>query len=108
MAIFASLFLKKPMAYWLEAGEGRRAVRADQRFRPSLCRSAARARHGDQGRAPVRAALSLIRNPITFSETPVKDYRAPPLLGQNTREILASRLGYDDAKLDALKKREII
>jgi crotonobetainyl-CoA:carnitine CoA-transferase CaiB-like acyl-CoA transferase len=49
-----------------------------------------------------------MRNPITFSETPVKDYRAPPLLGQNTREILASRLGYDDARLDALKKREII
>jgi crotonobetainyl-CoA:carnitine CoA-transferase CaiB-like acyl-CoA transferase len=57
---------------------------------------------------PFEPALSLIRNPITFSETPVKDYRAPPLLGQNTREILASRLGYDDAKLDALKKREII
>jgi crotonobetainyl-CoA:carnitine CoA-transferase CaiB-like acyl-CoA transferase len=57
---------------------------------------------------PFEPALSLMRNPITFSGTPVKDYRAPPLLGQNTREILASRLGYDDAKLDALKKQEII
>ena len=30
---------------------------------------------------PFEPALSLIRNPITFSGTPVKDYRAPPLLG---------------------------
>jgi crotonobetainyl-CoA:carnitine CoA-transferase CaiB-like acyl-CoA transferase len=38
----------------------------------------------------------------------VKDYRAPPLLGQNTREVLASKLGYDDARLDGLKKHGII
>ncbi|MGZ3285370.1 MAG: CoA transferase, partial [Xanthobacteraceae bacterium] len=53
-------------------------------------------------------ALSLIRNPLTFSGTPVKDYRAPPLLGANTREVLGSQLGYDDAKLEALKKQGII
>jgi crotonobetainyl-CoA:carnitine CoA-transferase CaiB-like acyl-CoA transferase len=51
--------------------------------------------------------LSLIRNPITFSETPVREYRAPPLLGENTREVLA-RIGYDDTKLEALKKQGII
>ena len=57
---------------------------------------------------PFEPELSLIRNPITFSETPVKEYRAPPLLGQDTREVLASKLGYDDAKLAALKKQRII
>jgi crotonobetainyl-CoA:carnitine CoA-transferase CaiB-like acyl-CoA transferase len=57
---------------------------------------------------PFRHDLSLIRNAITFSETPVKDYRAPPLLGANTREVLAGRLGYDDAKLDALKQQRVI
>jgi crotonobetainyl-CoA:carnitine CoA-transferase CaiB-like acyl-CoA transferase len=110
MAIFAGLFLKKPMAYWLEelakAGvpcgpiNDFAQVFADRHVRERGMEI--KVEH------PFEAALSLIRNPITFSETPVKDYRAPPLLGQNTREILASRLGYDDAKLDALKKREII
>jgi hypothetical protein len=50
----------------------------------------------------------LIRNPITFSGTPVKDYRAPPLLGADTKDVLASKLGYDEAKLAALKKQGII
>ena len=110
MAIFAGLFLKKPMAYWLEelakAGvpcgpiNDFAQVFADRHVRERGMEI--KVEH------PFEPALSLIRNPITFSETPVKDYRAPPLLGQNTREVLASRLGYDDAKLDALKKREII
>ena len=52
-------------------------------------------------------ALSLIRNPLTFSGTPVKDYRAPPLLGANTKEVLTT-IGYDDAKMDGLKKQGII
>jgi crotonobetainyl-CoA:carnitine CoA-transferase CaiB-like acyl-CoA transferase len=32
----------------------------------------------------------------------------PPLLGENTREVLASKLGYDEAKLETLKKQRII
>jgi crotonobetainyl-CoA:carnitine CoA-transferase CaiB-like acyl-CoA transferase len=57
---------------------------------------------------PFEPDLSLIRNPITFSETPVRDYRAPPLLGENTKVVLVSKLGYDDAKLNSLKKQRII
>jgi crotonobetainyl-CoA:carnitine CoA-transferase CaiB-like acyl-CoA transferase len=57
---------------------------------------------------PFEPELSLIRNPLTFSGTPLKDYRAPPLLGADTRDVLASSLGYDDAKLDGLKKQGII
>jgi crotonobetainyl-CoA:carnitine CoA-transferase CaiB-like acyl-CoA transferase len=57
---------------------------------------------------PFEPSLSLIRNAITFSETPVKDYRAPPLLGHDTREVLASTLGYDEAKLEALKQQGVI
>ena len=57
---------------------------------------------------PFEHSLSLIRNPITFSETPVKDYRAPPLLGADTREVLTSELGYDDARLNALKRKGIV
>jgi crotonobetainyl-CoA:carnitine CoA-transferase CaiB-like acyl-CoA transferase len=38
----------------------------------------------------------------------VKDYRAPPLLGANTKEVLASKLGYDEKKLEALNQQGII
>jgi crotonobetainyl-CoA:carnitine CoA-transferase CaiB-like acyl-CoA transferase len=57
---------------------------------------------------PFEHSLSLIRNALTFSATPVKEYRHPPLLGEHTKEILSSKLGYDEAKLDALKKQGVI
>ena len=56
---------------------------------------------------PFEHALSLIRNPLTFSGTPIKEYRAPPLLGADTKDVLAS-IGYDDNKVDTLKKQGIV
>ena len=56
---------------------------------------------------PFESDFSLIRNAITFSGTPVKEYRAPPLLGANTNEVLAS-IGYDEAKVAGLKERKVI
>jgi crotonobetainyl-CoA:carnitine CoA-transferase CaiB-like acyl-CoA transferase len=56
---------------------------------------------------PLQHDLSLIRNAITFSGTPVKEYRAPPLLGADTRDVL-STIGYDDAKVEALKAQKIV
>jgi crotonobetainyl-CoA:carnitine CoA-transferase CaiB-like acyl-CoA transferase len=52
--------------------------------------------------------LSLIRNALTFSETPITEYRAPPLLGENTQEVLGGKLGYDAAKIASLKKQGVI
>jgi crotonobetainyl-CoA:carnitine CoA-transferase CaiB-like acyl-CoA transferase len=57
---------------------------------------------------PYEPQLSLIRNALTFSGTPVKEYRHPPRLGEHTKEVLSSKLGYDDAKLEALKAQKII
>jgi len=37
----------------------------------------------------------------------VTDYKAPPKLGEHTREVLAT-IGYDDAKLEALKQQKIV
>jgi crotonobetainyl-CoA:carnitine CoA-transferase CaiB-like acyl-CoA transferase len=110
MAIFAGLFLKKPVAYWLEElGKAGVPCGPINDFAQVFADRHVRERGMEiKVEHPFEPALSLIRNPITFSETPVTDYRAPPLLGQNTREVLASRLGYDDAKLDSLKKRQII
>ena len=37
----------------------------------------------------------------------MKEYRAPPLLGANTSEVLAG-IGYDEAKVKGLKERKVI
>ena len=37
----------------------------------------------------------------------MKDYRAPPLLGADTKDVLAT-IGYDDAKMEALKEQKIV
>ena len=57
---------------------------------------------------PFEHSLSLIRNALSFSGTPVKEYRYPPRLGEHTDEVLASQLGYDAGKIEALKKAGII
>jgi crotonobetainyl-CoA:carnitine CoA-transferase CaiB-like acyl-CoA transferase len=109
MAIFAGLFLKKPVAYWLDELEKAGVpcgpvndfaqVFADEHVRERGMEIKVKHRFEPK--------LSLIRNPIVFSETPVQDYRAPPLLGEHTREVLAT-IGYDEAKLDALKKQGVV
>ena len=57
---------------------------------------------------PFEPHLSLIRNALTFSETPVTAYRYPPLLGEHTHEVLASQLGYDADRLESLKQQGVI
>jgi crotonobetainyl-CoA:carnitine CoA-transferase CaiB-like acyl-CoA transferase len=52
--------------------------------------------------------VDVIANPVRLSETPA-DYRLPaPLLGEHTDEILSERLGFDAAKLAALRKSGVI
>ena len=75
--------------------------------RCSTIRTCSRAACGSRSTTPCEPDLSLIRNAITFSGTPVKDYRAPPLLGADTKDVLAT-IGYDDAKVEALKAQKIV
>lgn len=57
---------------------------------------------------PLHKSLSLIANPIRFSDTPVRDYAAPPMLGQDTAAVLRDRLGLDDAAIGALREQGAI
>jgi len=52
--------------------------------------------------------IRLLANPMRLSKTPVTDYPAPPLLGQHTREVLATVLGLDAAQLDNLAQKHVI
>ncbi|TAK66786.1 MAG: CoA transferase [Betaproteobacteria bacterium] len=49
-----------------------------------------------------------VANPMRFSATPVEYRRAPPLLGEHTREVLVERLGLNAAELAWLEAERII
>jgi len=110
MAIFAGLFLKNEVAYWLEELEKAgvpcgpvndlAGVFADPHVRS----------RGMEVKVdhPFEPSLSLIRNALTFSQTPVTEYRYPPRLGEHTREILAAKLGCDDTKIAELNLTGVI
>jgi crotonobetainyl-CoA:carnitine CoA-transferase CaiB-like acyl-CoA transferase len=109
MAIFAGLFLKNSVAHWLDelakAGVPSGPINDfAQVFADPHVQSRGMQIKVDH---PFEHELSLIRNAITFSGTPVKDYRAPPLLGADTKDVLAT-IGVDEAKLGALKAQKII
>ena len=52
--------------------------------------------------------MPTVVNPIRYSRTAIEYERAPPLLGEHTREVLASLLGLDGAQIDALRADRII
>jgi len=110
MKIFAGLFLKNRVAHWLEkleeAGVPCGPVNDFEQMLadPHVTERGMRVKVKHQ----LEPELSLIRNALTFSETPVTDYRAPPLLGENTQDVLSTMLGYDATKIESLKKRGVI
>ena len=53
-------------------------------------------------------SVPLVANPIKFSETPIGSYRAPPALGEHTREILGTLLGMDSAAMEELERSAVI
>ena len=57
---------------------------------------------------PVAGTVPLVANPLRLSQTPVSYRSAPPLLGAQTREVLAERLGMCAADIDDLRARGVI
>jgi crotonobetainyl-CoA:carnitine CoA-transferase CaiB-like acyl-CoA transferase len=57
---------------------------------------------------PLKPNLDVIRSPLNFSETPITDYRAPPMLGQHTEAVLRDELGLDDAAIADLAAKGVI
>ena len=52
---------------------------------------------------PLGGTVPSVANPMRFSETPIEYPLAPPLLGQHTDDVLCRVLGYDAARIGALR-----
>ena len=46
--------------------------------------------------------------PMKFSDAATPKFNTPPTLGRDTRSVLAELLGYDAAKIDALREARTI
>jgi crotonobetainyl-CoA:carnitine CoA-transferase CaiB-like acyl-CoA transferase len=57
---------------------------------------------------PIAGEVSLVANPLRLSETPVSYRSAPPLLGADTHEVLAQKLGLSQTDIEALAARKVI
>src|SRR5918999_2725356 len=56
---------------------------------------------------PIMGASNLVGSPINLSDTPPKFFRAAPLLGEHTEEVLA-KLGYDNGAIKELRVAGVI
>lgn len=57
---------------------------------------------------PAAGSVRLLKNPIRFSETPLGEIKAPPMLGADTREVLSEWLGMEGEAADALEAGGIV
>jgi crotonobetainyl-CoA:carnitine CoA-transferase CaiB-like acyl-CoA transferase len=103
--VFDAIFATNTVAYWLEklgaAGIPSGPINdLEQVFGyPQAVHRGMRVRAPH----PLKPDLDVVRSPLNFSETPITDYRAPPMLGENTREVLGEVLGLSEVEIDALK-----
>lgn len=110
MAELTAIFAGNIRAYWLghmlDAGLPAGAVRtvAESLSAPEV------AERGmlTQVPHPTAETLRLVKSPIRFSQTPVNEPTAPPLLGQHTETVLRNVLGYDAARIEHLRRERAI
>jgi succinate--hydroxymethylglutarate CoA-transferase len=57
---------------------------------------------------PTAGNIRILGSPLNFSSSKLRQFKAPPLLGQHNEEILKHRLGYDDETIANLKTRGVI
>ena len=57
---------------------------------------------------PTAGEIDMIASPLKFSDTPVAEPTAPPLLGQHTDAVLGELLDLDAAERQALRDKQVI
>jgi crotonobetainyl-CoA:carnitine CoA-transferase CaiB-like acyl-CoA transferase len=61
-----------------------------------------------QWQHPLAGTVNLVASPLKLSGTPVRTDLPPPLLGQHTEQVLREVLGWDEARVAALRAQEVI
>jgi crotonobetainyl-CoA:carnitine CoA-transferase CaiB-like acyl-CoA transferase len=109
-ALLSEVFRSKPRMEWEEI-LSRAGVPCGpiNDYRQALAHPQA-AHHGTKIELehPYGVRVPGVANPMRFSETPVEYRRAPPLLGQHTREVLGELLGLGESELDRLEAEKVI
>jgi crotonobetainyl-CoA:carnitine CoA-transferase CaiB-like acyl-CoA transferase len=54
------------------------------------------------------STVPLVANPVAFEQTPVENYRAPPILGEHAHEVLREWLGYSAQQIASLQDANVI
>ena len=57
---------------------------------------------------PLAGKVPLVANPIKYSKTPIEPAKAPPLLGENTQEVLEELLGYSQIEIEDLREKQVL
>ena len=57
---------------------------------------------------PLKGDLRLVSSPLKLEKTPVRTDMPPPLLGQHTIEVLQELLGCDEARVQELRRQNVI
>ncbi len=107
--IVAEIMLTRTRAEWMEALEKAGIANGPINSLDQVFAEPQVVARGDKIELPhpLSGTVPLVASPMRFSATPVEYRRAPPTLGQHTDEILAE-LGYDAAKIKALKGKKVV
>ncbi len=63
-----------------------------------------------ESRHPLAAdgKVRMVANPVKFSATPITDYKAPPVQGEHTGQVLGQLLGMDADAIQKLRDKGVI
>lgn len=108
--ILDALFARRPATEWLELLEEADVPASPVNDvamvfdNPQVCHRQMKA----QVHHPVAGDIAMLRNPIRMSATPIGEATPPPTLGQDNEAVLRDVLGYDEARIAALKASAVL
>lgn len=105
--VLSGIFLTQPAEYWVKQLETADVPCSPVNSLPDVFENPQVIHRGLKLNTEVEG-LSLLRNPINLSDTPVAEYRLPPKLGADTAEVLHSVLGKTPDEIAELARHQAI